>query len=271
MRGLECAPAQHETRRSHSCGFHSSASRRSHRASRPRPSFRTGVPGQSCPCPPPAHSFSKSDLDLRADETRSEEEKEGRAKSAMRSPSMVTSREGRRDCVYLDRDPAREDYSGNSECQGRYSTFARRPRALLPAGPAEPAPRGVPADRTSSRSARARAGPGRDEHPRDRAALQTAEGGTIWSQGNLRSRRGSGGTSLVVLRLSADAVPRGDFVNSRSSCLRNPGGRGGPYQWKHGLVRSRRHDEEEDRSSIGSFERHARRSELGGSSRGPER
>lgn len=51
-----------------------------------------------------------------------------------------------------------------------------------------------------------------DEYPRYRAAVHSAEGKHVWSQGRLRSRPGAAGERLVVLRLPASSVPAGDYV-----------------------------------------------------------
>src|SRR6185503_17468995 len=52
----------------------------------------------------------------------------------------------------------------------------------------------------------------RDEYPRYRAALATAEGRPVWSRGNLSSRRATAGESLLVLRVPAGVLPAGDYV-----------------------------------------------------------
>lgn len=51
-----------------------------------------------------------------------------------------------------------------------------------------------------------------DEHPRYRAAVHSAEGNRVWTQGRLQSRPGAAGERLIVLRLPASSVPAGDYV-----------------------------------------------------------
>ena len=52
----------------------------------------------------------------------------------------------------------------------------------------------------------------RDDHPRYRAVLQTAEGRPVATRSNLESRRDAAGEGIVVLRLPASDLPTGDYV-----------------------------------------------------------
>ena len=52
----------------------------------------------------------------------------------------------------------------------------------------------------------------RDDHPRYRAVLQTAEGRPVATRSDLESRRDAAGEGIVVLRLPASDLPTGDYV-----------------------------------------------------------